>query len=99
MTARTRAAAPLALVAALALAPGAAGAPKDGPGVTLPAGPLRVGQRVLVGLDGWPAGTVQVEVCGNAARRGLSGGLRWSASPWADTCCSPPAGGPVAACG
>ncbi|MDI5944197.1 hypothetical protein QLR68_39895, partial [Micromonospora sp. DH15] len=29
-----------------------------------------VGQRVLVGLDGWPAGTVQVEVCGNAARRG-----------------------------
>ncbi|MEV5820258.1 hypothetical protein ABUL04_10780 [Micromonospora harpali] len=70
MTARTRAAAPLALVAALALAPGAAGAAEDGPGVTLPAGPLRVGQRVLVGLDGWPAGTVQAEVCGNTARRG-----------------------------
>ncbi|MFI9639276.1 hypothetical protein ACIG87_04285 [Micromonospora sp. NPDC051925] len=44
--------------------------PADGPGVTLPVGALRVGQRVLVGLDGWPAGTVQAEVCGNAARRG-----------------------------
>ncbi|WFE97689.1 hypothetical protein [Micromonospora sp. WMMD987] len=49
---------------------GSGGASVAGPGVTLPAGALRVGQRVLVGLDGWPAGTVQIEVCGNAARRG-----------------------------
>ncbi|MFC8845968.1 MULTISPECIES: hypothetical protein [unclassified Micromonospora] len=61
----------LAVVAALALAPEAPGAAGGGPGVTPPAGPLRVGQRVLVGLDGWPAGTVQAEVCGNAARRGV----------------------------
>ncbi|MFF3854357.1 hypothetical protein [Micromonospora sp. NPDC002575] len=71
MNAPTRAAALSGAVAlALALTPGAAGAAGGGPGVTPPAGPLRVGQRVLVGLDGWPAGTVQVEVCGNAARRG-----------------------------
>ncbi|MFG1901346.1 hypothetical protein [Micromonospora carbonacea] len=73
MTSRTRAAAPLAVALALALAPtapAAAGAAGDGPGVTVPAGPLRVGQRVLVDLDGWPAGTAQAEVCGNAARRG-----------------------------
>ncbi|QDY11635.1 hypothetical protein FJK98_14445 [Micromonospora sp. HM134] len=71
----------LAVAAALVPVPPAAGpdsatagaaatAPGRGPGVTLPAGALRVGQRVLVGLDGWPAGTVQAEVCGNAARRG-----------------------------
>ncbi|MBM7086442.1 hypothetical protein [Micromonospora humidisoli] len=75
MTGPLRAVALLAVAAALAPAPGAsvaAGAPAGGgPGVTVPAGTLRVGQRVLVGLDGWPAGTVQIEVCGNAARRGV----------------------------
>ncbi|MEV4773525.1 hypothetical protein [Micromonospora humida] len=74
MTGPLRAVALLAVAAALAAAPGApapAGTPAGGgPGVTVPAGTLRVGQRVLVGLDGWPAGTVQAEVCGNAARRG-----------------------------
>ncbi|KWV31852.1 hypothetical protein [Micromonospora rifamycinica] len=68
MTGPLRAVALLAVAAALA--PG--GTPAGGaPGVTVPAGTLRVGQRVLVGLDGWPAGTVQAEVCGNAARRGV----------------------------
>ncbi|WP_431916359.1 hypothetical protein [Micromonospora wenchangensis] len=75
MTGPLRAVALLAVAAALVPAPGttvAAGAPAGtGPGVTVPAGTLRVGQRVLVGLDGWPAGTVQAEVCGNAARRGV----------------------------
>ncbi|GHJ07279.1 hypothetical protein TPA0907_16460 [Micromonospora humidisoli] len=73
MTGPLRAVALLAVAAALA--PGAsvaAGTPAGGgPGVTVPAGTLRVGQRVLVGLDSWPAGTVQIEVCGNAARRGV----------------------------
>ncbi|MEV0944772.1 hypothetical protein AB0I90_30955 [Micromonospora wenchangensis] len=75
MTGPLRTVALLAVAAALAPAPGAgvaAGTPAGGgPGVTVPAGTLRVGQRVLVGLDGWPAGTVQIEVCGNAARRGV----------------------------
>ncbi|MGV9977361.1 hypothetical protein ACWDUH_06760 [Micromonospora wenchangensis] len=75
MTGPLRTVALLAVAAALAPAPGAgvaAGTPAgSGPGVTVPAGTLRVGQRVLVGLDGWPAGTVQIEVCGNAARRGV----------------------------
>ncbi|MFY1703984.1 hypothetical protein ACN28G_19980 [Micromonospora sp. WMMA1923] len=44
--------------------------PKAGPEVGLPAGPVRAGAQVLVRLTGWPAGTVQIEVCGNAARRG-----------------------------
>ncbi|MBO4165346.1 hypothetical protein [Micromonospora antibiotica] len=74
MTGPLRAVALLAVAAALAPAPGTpapAGTPAGGgPGVTVPAGMLRVGQRMLVGLDGWPAGTVQAEVCGNAARRG-----------------------------
>ncbi|MEV6802588.1 hypothetical protein AB0M91_30205 [Micromonospora rifamycinica] len=75
MTGPLRAVALLAVAAALAPTPGAAvpgGTPAGGaPGVTVPAGTLRVGQRVLVGLAGWPAGTVQAEVCGNAARRGV----------------------------
>lgn len=79
MTGPVRAVVLLTVAAVLTPAPGAAatvdapeggGAAAAGPGVTLPAGALRVGQRVLVGLDGWPAGTVQIEVCGNAARRG-----------------------------
>ncbi|WP_432897283.1 hypothetical protein ACQP1S_19240 [Micromonospora matsumotoense] len=82
MTRPVRAVVLLAVVAVLTTpAPGAAakvdateggggGAAAAGPGVTLPAGALRVGQRVLVSLDGWPAGTVQIEVCGNAAQRG-----------------------------
>ncbi|MEU1603910.1 hypothetical protein [Micromonospora matsumotoense] len=79
MTGPVRAVVLLVVAAVLTPAPGTTatvdateggGAAAAGPGVTLPAGALRVGQRVLVGLDGWPAGTVQIEVCGNAARRG-----------------------------
>ncbi|WP_428963911.1 hypothetical protein [Micromonospora fluostatini] len=51
-------------------APAPGGAPATPPRVAVPAGPLAVGQPVLVDLDGWPAGTVQIEVCGNDGRRG-----------------------------
>ncbi|MER7420493.1 hypothetical protein ABT346_27555 [Micromonospora peucetia] len=35
-----------------------------------PAGTFRAGEQVLVALSGWPAGAVQIEVCGNEGRRG-----------------------------
>ncbi|MFG1780092.1 hypothetical protein ACGFIG_27130 [Micromonospora sp. NPDC049048] len=40
------------------------------PRIAVPAGTLRAGTQIPVTLSGWPAGTVQIEVCGNAARRG-----------------------------
>jgi hypothetical protein len=39
--------------------------------ITVADGPVRVGARIVVGLAGWPAGTVQLELCGNGARRGV----------------------------
>ncbi|WP_405109958.1 hypothetical protein OG559_29520 [Micromonospora sp. NBC_01405] len=61
----------LALAAAAPTpAPASTGTPSAVPGITVPAGTLRAGQQVLVALRGWPAGTVQIEVCGNAGRRG-----------------------------
>lgn len=45
-------------------------APAPAPLVTLPAGSFRPGQQILVRLTGWPAGSVQVEICGNGGRRG-----------------------------
>ncbi|MER7168890.1 hypothetical protein ABT336_22835 [Micromonospora sp. NPDC000207] len=62
------------LLAAPAPAPAPSADPSPGtatePRIQLPEGTLRVGDQVLVTLSGWPAGTVQVEVCGNAGRRG-----------------------------
>ncbi|WP_396888863.1 hypothetical protein [Micromonospora reichwaldensis] len=40
------------------------------PRIAVPAGTFRVGDQILVTLVGWPAGTVQIEVCGNGGRRG-----------------------------
>ncbi|MGW1061627.1 hypothetical protein [Micromonospora rubida] len=61
----------LALAAAVpAPAPAPAGTPSAAPGIAVPAGTLRAGQQILVALRGWPAGTVQIEVCGNDGRRG-----------------------------
>ncbi|MEU6078343.1 hypothetical protein [Micromonospora sp. NPDC047074] len=40
------------------------------PRIALPDGTFRAGEQVLVTLTGWPAGTVQIEVCGNDGRRG-----------------------------
>ncbi|MDG4830889.1 hypothetical protein O7627_16455 [Solwaraspora sp. WMMD1047] len=39
--------------------------------ITVADGLVRVRDRIVVGLAGWPAGTVQLELCGNAARRGV----------------------------
>ncbi|MEW2379659.1 hypothetical protein AB0883_26645 [Micromonospora sp. NPDC047812] len=47
-------------------APAAAPAPR----IAVPAGTFRAGDQILVTLGGWPAGTVQIEVCGNGGRRG-----------------------------
>ncbi|MEH1031348.1 hypothetical protein V6W11_26695 [Micromonospora profundi] len=59
-----------ALLASAGPAPSTERPPDGQPRVALPAGTFRVGDRVLVALDGWPAGVVQVEVCGNDGRRG-----------------------------
>ncbi|WP_433493456.1 hypothetical protein ACQP26_17950 [Micromonospora sp. CA-248089] len=40
------------------------------PTITVPSGPVAVGQRVTVTLRGWPAGPAHLTVCGNDARRG-----------------------------
>ncbi|MEU9510949.1 hypothetical protein AB0D32_32255 [Micromonospora sp. NPDC048170] len=64
-------------VALLALASAAPATPSpvpDGtppvPRIAVPAGTFRSGEQVLVTLADWPAGTVQIEVCGNGGRRG-----------------------------
>ncbi|MFV2114518.1 hypothetical protein ACFHW0_19570 [Micromonospora sp. LOL_025] len=40
------------------------------PRIAVPAGTFRAGAQIPVTLGGWPAGTVQIEVCGNGGRRG-----------------------------
>ncbi|MEU8263399.1 hypothetical protein AB0C02_22575 [Micromonospora sp. NPDC048999] len=40
------------------------------PEIVVPPGPLAIGQQITVTLHHWPAGTVQLEICGNNARRG-----------------------------
>ncbi|MEU5909308.1 hypothetical protein [Micromonospora sp. NPDC047527] len=44
-------------------------APDVQPRVALPEGTHRVGDRVLVALDGWPAGVVQILLFAGAGRR------------------------------
>ncbi|MFF5179627.1 hypothetical protein ACFY2Q_16535 [Micromonospora sp. NPDC000316] len=58
------------LLASTGSALGTDRAPDVQPRVALPEGTHRVGDRVLVALDGWPAGVVQIAVCGNEGRRG-----------------------------
>ncbi|MER7001471.1 hypothetical protein ABT297_00220 [Dactylosporangium sp. NPDC000555] len=40
------------------------------PEIVVPSGPLPLGRQIMVTLHHWPAGTVQLEICGNNARRG-----------------------------
>lgn len=56
----------LAATAPVATAPVAAPQPR----IVVPAGPLAVGGQITVTLHDWPAGTMQLEICGNNARRG-----------------------------
>lgn len=60
---------------ALVLVAGAAGLPSapataTAPQVTVAPADAPVGASVTVTLTGWPTGTVQLEICGNQARRG-----------------------------
>ncbi|MEV8510905.1 hypothetical protein [Dactylosporangium sp. NPDC051484] len=68
-----------ATVAMLALAaltpdptssPTTSAAAQASPEIVVPSGPLPLGQQIMVTLHHWPAGPVQLEICGNNARRG-----------------------------
>ncbi|MCX4390991.1 hypothetical protein OG777_29250 [Micromonospora peucetia] len=60
----------LALAAASPVAAPPSAEPATVPQIAVPAGTFRIGEQVPVVLAGWPAGTVQLDVCGNGGRRG-----------------------------